>query len=142
MSAARDRVEVVTDRFGTRAPYYALEPDRLLVGEDFWALCGALTAPTLSVDAAVELLTFDYVMGEHTLVEQIRDVPGSTHLVFRLDPRTGAAALASRACHWRHDIRPEARPPAEMVAELGEIFGRMSQRYGALVRRWAWTPSA
>ena len=78
VSAAHDRVDVVTDRFGTRAPYYALEGDRLLVGEDFWALCNALGAPRLSVDAAVELLTFDYVMGEHTLVEQIRDVPGGT----------------------------------------------------------------
>ena len=134
VSAARDRVDVVTDRFGTRAPYYALEGDRLLVGEDFWALCNALAAPTLSVDAAVELLTFDYVMGEHTLVEQIRDVPGATHVAFRVDPLNGAAVLASRECHWRHDIRPEARPPADMVAELGEIFGRMSQRYGALAR--------
>ncbi|MBP7747411.1 MAG: hypothetical protein KA383_14935 [Phycisphaerae bacterium] len=135
VSGARDRVDVVTDRFGTRPPYYALEADGLLLGEDFWSLCDALAAPTLSADAAVELLTYCYVLGEHTLVEQIRDVPGGTHLVFRLDPRTGAAALASRQCHWRHDLRPEARPPGVMVAELGEVFRRMSRRYGALVSR-------
>lgn len=135
VSAARDRVDVVTDRFGTRPPYYALEADRLLLGEEFWSLCDALAAPTLSADAAVELLTYCYVLGEHTLVEQIRDVPGGTHLVFRLDPRTGAAVLASRVRYWRHDIRPEPRPPATMVAELGAVFRRMSRRYGALLAR-------
>jgi len=135
VTAARDRLDLVSDRVGTRPLYYAEVEGGLRISEDFWALCASLPAPKLCVAAAVDLLTFDYALGEHTLVEQIREVPPATRLTFRLDPRGGVATRAGSLRYWRHDLQPERRSRPALVAELGDIFERMAVRTGALVRR-------
>jgi hypothetical protein len=64
VSAARDRLDVVSDRFGSRPLYHAMDNGALLIDEDFWAICDSLPKPSMSIEAAVELITFEYVLGE------------------------------------------------------------------------------
>jgi asparagine synthetase B (glutamine-hydrolysing) len=132
-AADGSRITIVTDRIGTCPLYYTLASGRLVISDDFWAVCAALKRPTLSRTAAIELLTFDYALEQATLVEEIQECPPGSMLVFECDKADSPFHLARETRYWRYDITPEVRPADQMINGLGEVFDEVRRRTGHLL---------
>jgi asparagine synthetase B (glutamine-hydrolysing) len=127
-------IDVITDRVGTRPLFYSIQDDRVLISDDFWRLVEALPSPRLSVPAAIELLTFDYVLGEHTLVDGVHEFPAGTHTRFTYDREAGATQITGQDRYWRFDMQPRGRPADDMIEELDTVFEAVAQRTARLLR--------
>jgi hypothetical protein len=129
-----EAVALLTDRYGTRPLYYAIEGPCLLAGWDFWKIVQGLSTASLNLPAAVELLSFSYVLGAHTLVERVFEVPGATCMKFRFDQRGQTWELSTTETYWRYDLHPQVRPAGQIAGYLAQVFGQIANRWGRLIR--------
>lgn len=128
-------VKIASDRLGTRPLYHALLEDGVVLGDDFWAIADSLPDLKLSAPAALEMLSFDYVMGEHTLVEKIEELPAAGYARFDKTPAAESWARHGPQVYWRRDINPQSRSREEMVSALAEILEQVGDRYARLIRK-------
>src|SRR5205085_2105142 len=91
-------------RFGLRNVYYAATSDRLVFAPLVAALLeDSRIARTLDAQAAAEFLTFQCVLGDRTLIEDVHLLPPASLLVFEV----GQGVRIERT--WR--LRSPTSPP-------------------------------
>ncbi len=80
------RLILACDRLGTLPLYYALTPDRFLFGAGIRSLLADRSLePRVDATALSQLLSFEFVLDERTLVSGIRLVPPGSLVVFERD---------------------------------------------------------
>ncbi|MEW6270863.1 MAG: asparagine synthase-related protein, partial [Thermodesulfobacteriota bacterium] len=123
--AARRRLVLANDRFGSRNLYLAIAGDVLV----FAPLVGALlalpdVARDLDLGAVADLLTFQHVLGDATLLRDVRALPPASIATF------DASGLRVRR-RWQPVYRPERS------ARLEEYADELGRRLRAAVVRSA-----
>jgi asparagine synthase (glutamine-hydrolysing) len=110
---------LANDRFGMRPLYYTHSPGRLVFAS---ALRSLLVDPTVSAQpnrrGIAQFFTFSHLLGEETLLEAVRCLPGAAWLTY--DLREDRLALDR---YWRPRAFPD---PALREAEL---FDRIDQAF-------------
>ena len=130
---AHNQIDIVSDRLGTRPLYYAPVDNQFVLGTDFWGIVDAIGSPMLSMHSAIELLTFNYVLAENTLVEQIKEVPSATWMRFTLGGPTCLPVNEEATRYWIYDICPEYVNHNDMIAQLADILNDVGHRYANLL---------
>ena len=113
--AARRRLVLATDRFGTKPIYYRREANRLLFGSEIKALVAAGVTAQICADAVHEYFTFQNVFSDLTLFDGVRILkPG--HLLVADDH-----GIEIRN-YWDLVFAPEERDEAWHAARVREAF--------------------
>ena len=111
------RLSLLTDRVGARPIYRAALGASVLAAGELKALVAAGLEPRLDHRAAAELLAYEFVLGEHALLEGVtRVAPAST---VSIGP--GGAVHARR--RWRYRLEPaEDGDDAQLLGELARLL--------------------
>jgi asparagine synthase (glutamine-hydrolysing) len=113
--ARRSRLLLANDRFGLRNVYYTADADRFVFAPQVSALLAdAAVSRALDPQAAAEFLTFQCVMLDRTLLEDVRLLPPASLLVF--EPGRGVRIEPT----WRLRYRP--RPDADHSGTLADAL--------------------
>lgn len=117
------RMVLANDRFGMKGLYYALLPGRLLFASE---IKGLLVDPELSrrpnPRGIAQFFTFEQLLGEDTLLEEVRLLPAAGWLTFAVDEER-----VSLERYWKPEARPrgnETRTEAALLDEIDEAFQR------------------
>jgi asparagine synthase (glutamine-hydrolysing) len=121
------RLHLVNDRFGLRNVYYAATSDRLVFAPLVAALLeDARIARTLDAQAAAEFLTFQCVLGDRTLVEDVHLLPPASLLVFEV----GQGVRIERTWRLRYRVRPGDGHPRMLGYALRQATARLADGAG------------
>ena len=130
--ARRRRVLLARDHVGIKPLFYALGPDHLVFGSEVKALLASgLVERGLDLDALGELLAWEYVPGEGTLLRSIRKLEAAHTLEVDLSSPDGSTS-SRISSFW--DVPPprhvpgDARSPSEWVDEVDDTIRRCVQR--------------
>lgn len=77
----RDRTIVATDKSGSRQCFYT-DANDFAFGSEVKALVPCLSSPTVDITGVSDMLSFGFVVGEHTLVEEIKTVPPASYVEY------------------------------------------------------------
>ncbi|MBK8047630.1 MAG: hypothetical protein IPK16_11200 [Anaerolineales bacterium] len=81
---AEQRLTIFNDRFGLYPLYYIEQGQRLLFGAGVRAILADPTAPRRPNRLAMaEMLSFEHLIGEHTLAENVRVAPAAAWMVYK-----------------------------------------------------------
>lgn len=117
--APQSTLVLANDRFGLRNLYYAVVGDTLVFAPLVGALLGVATLPRHpDVQAVADLLAFQHVTGDRTLLRAVHALPPGTIATF------DAGGLDCR-CRWR----PGYRQPASLAVDdyVDELAKRLRQ---------------
>lgn len=101
-------VSIATDRFGGRALYFAIFSDVLHLSDDAVALAQAVRAGA-NVPAALGLLAMEFVPGEATIAQGVKEIGAAIIARFRVE--RGATREVERRCYWQQRVRVDSGPP-------------------------------
>jgi len=130
--ARRGRVLLARDHVGIKPLFYALGRDHLVFGSEVKALLASgLVERGLDLDALGELLAWEYVPGEGTLLRSIRKLEAAHTLELDLSSPDGSTSPRISS-FWdvprpRH-VPGDARSPSEWVDEVDDAIRRCVQR--------------
>ncbi len=120
------RLILVNDRFGMKALYYARRPDRLLLASEIKALLADPgVGQGVDLKGAAQFFTYGQLLGEETLLGDVRLLPAAGWLTYDADD--GRLALDR---YWRAaDGRVEGlNAEAEILDRLDAAFKRAVDR--------------
>lgn len=83
-----DEILLLADHLRSWPLFYAIQDDRVHVGDDAFTLAEALGGRTLDAGAAAEFLHTGFVLGGRSLLQGVDQVPSGTTV--RIDRRSGA----------------------------------------------------
>lgn len=126
-------IHLVSDRWGTRPLFYTQTEDEIVIGSDFWRIVDCLKSPKLSMSASVEMMTFDYVLGQHTIIEEVFELTRASHAVFKVG-ENGTTFFSGLEPMWHYDIRPERRKPKDFTYDLADRLKKVGERHAAVLR--------
>jgi asparagine synthetase B (glutamine-hydrolysing) len=116
-------LRLIADRVGHRPIYVAPRGDGYLVASELKALPAAGLEPELDVAAAAELLAYEYVLGDRTLLEGVRLVPPASVLTLRRGRRETLTEW------WRYRLDPDDSEPEEtLVDEFARLLRQSVHR--------------
>ena len=124
-------LHLVSDRWATRPLYYSRINKAILVGTDYWKIAESVNS-TISVRGIVDMLSFGYVLGESTILNQISEVSRASHIVIKYAP--DSIKVVEEGPYWVYDIRPEFRNSKKMILELADLLNIVGKRCAALLR--------
>ncbi|HUP53359.1 MAG TPA: asparagine synthase (glutamine-hydrolyzing) [Longimicrobiales bacterium] len=130
--ARRRRVLLARDHVGIKPLFYALGRDHLVFGSEVKALLASgLVERGLDLDALGELLAWEYVPGEGTLLRSIRKLEAAHTLELDLsspDPSTSPRISSFWDVPRPRHVPGDARSPSEWVDEVDDAIRRCVQR--------------
>lgn len=81
--AQKKRVEILTDHVGAYPLYESIAPDKtIIIGGDAWAVARRAGLKRLNPAACFDLLVFEYVPGDETLIDGLTEIAPATRVVF------------------------------------------------------------
>lgn len=121
------RLFLVNDRFGMKGLYYTQLPGRLLFASEIKAL---LVDAELSRQAnprgIAQFFTFGQLLGEDTLLENVRLLPSAGWLTYTVDDER-----INLERYWKPDVRQlasHAKPEKALLDDIDEAFQRAVDR--------------
>jgi hypothetical protein len=122
-------LSIVTDRFGSRPIYFGYDSKGILyIGDDYWAICEKLISPTININAAFQLLTYEYALGECTIVNEINEIQSGTIAKFNISP-VGQCSLHSHL-YWFYDSLPQIKDVlGKGITDFNSICERIQKRF-------------
>ncbi len=126
-------IHIISDRWGTRPLFYAQNEDEIDISSDYWQVVNCLKSPKLSMLAAVEMMSFDYVLGQHTIIEDVFELTRASHAVIRVN-ESGTANFSGLEPLWNYDIRPEKRRPKDLIYDLADVLREVGKRHANILR--------
>lgn len=127
-------VQVISDRWATRPLFYTLVPGGFVLGDDFWTVLDHVKSPTLSAQAAIEMLTFDYALDGRTLVEEVVEFPVASCGTFKLPAAGEEMSPPTFERYWGYDVDQDGTHSDELIADAAKAIDNAGQRIGNLVR--------
>ena len=109
-------LRLVADRLSHRPIYVARRGGSTLVASELKAFVAAGLTPELDLAAAADLLTYEFLLGERTLLDGVRLVPPGSTLTLR------AGGGESLETWWSYRLEPE---DTESESALVEEFARL-----------------
>lgn len=131
--ASAGEIHLISDRWGTRPLFYTQTEDEVVISSDFWQVVNCLKSPKLSIDAAVEMMTFDYVLGQHTIIEDVFELTRASHAVIRIN-ENGETSVSGLEPLWNYDIRPEKRKPEDFILDLANILKTVGKKHADVLK--------
>jgi asparagine synthase (glutamine-hydrolysing) len=124
--ARKRRLFLVNDRFGMKPLYYAQLPDRLLFASEIKALLtqGELSRQP-SFQGLAQFFTFGQLLGEDTLLKEVRALPAAAWLIFDGDKNR---LVVER--YWRLETAPNPCGSSEQ-----ELLDRIDEAFAGAVQR-------
>lgn len=120
---ARRRLLLVNDRFGMKPLYYAVLPGRLLFASEIKALLvDSELSRRLDPRGVAQFFTFGQLLGEDTLLEEVKLLPAAGCVTYTLD---GERLETER--YWRPQPTVVSNP-ATLLDDLDAAFGRAVER--------------
>jgi len=124
--AVARRLFLVNDRFGLRNVYYAASRDRFVFAPLVAALLEDPSLPRhLDPQATAEFVVFQCVLGDRTLLDDVRLLPPASILVF--EPGRGVRMRET----WQLAYRPRRRTLAEHAGVLADALTDATRRLAA-----------
>jgi asparagine synthase (glutamine-hydrolysing) len=71
---------VATDKLATRPCFYSFQKGRLLVGSQVKGILPQLENKTINIEGIGDLLAFEFLLGERTLVSEICSIPAASYI--------------------------------------------------------------
>lgn len=122
--AKRRRLILANDRFGMKPIYYVPLSDRLLFSSSLQSLC---TSPSIrrqtNLRGVAQFFTFGQLLGEDTLVKDVRLLPAAGWLEFDV---SSSKATVNR--YWRLGVQPASRTSAESLDRIDAAFQQSVER--------------
>ena len=121
------RLMLVNDRFGMKGLYYAQLPGRLLFASEIKALLvDAELSRRANPRGIAQFFTFGQLLGEDTLLEEVRLLPAASVLTYSVDDER-----VSLERYWRPEGQPAghvARSEKAFLDDMDEAFQRAVDR--------------
>ena len=112
------RLSLLTDRVGARPIYRTALGARVLAAGELKALVAAGVEPRLDHRAAAEMLAYEFVLGEHVLLEGVSLVPPASTLSI------GPGGTVHERRRWRYRLEPaEDGDDDQLLGELARLLG-------------------
>lgn len=128
-----NEVHIISDRWGTRPLYYFEGEEELIVGSDFWKIVDCIKSPKFSTPAFLEMMTFAYVLGQHTVVENVYEITRASHVIIKIKDEK-KIDLCGLTPLWNYDIQPEYRRPKDMTFDIANILKKVGKRQSDLLK--------
>ncbi len=121
------RLILVNDRFGMKGLYYAQLPGRLLFASEIKSLMvDAELSRRVNPRGIAQFFTFGQLLGEDTLLEDVRLLPAAGWLTYTMDDER-----IHLERYWKPEVRPSAahaQAEKALLDELDEAFQRAVDR--------------
>jgi asparagine synthase (glutamine-hydrolysing) len=118
---------LVNDRFGMKGLYYALLPGRLLFASEIKALLvDTELSRRTNPRGIAQFFTFGQLLGEDTLLEEVRLLPAAGWLTYKTDEER-----ISLDRYWKPEVRPvasNAQSEKSLLDDIDEAFQRAVDR--------------
>ncbi len=115
---------LANDRFGMKGLYYALLPGRLLFASEIKAmLVDAELSRRANPRGIAQFFTFGQLLGEDTLLEEVRLLPAAGWLTYSVDDER-----LSLERYWKPEVRSNDRSEKVLLDDIDEAFQRAVDR--------------
>ena len=74
---------VATDKLATRPCFYSFQKGRLLIGSQIKSILPLLEKKSINIEGIGDLLAFEFLLGERTLVNEICSVPAASFIEWK-----------------------------------------------------------
>ena len=80
---AEKKIVLISDRYGTRPLYYRTSKSKLVFAPEIKALLGPDSKPKINHAAIWELFHIGFLFGNHTMLEDVNQLPPASYLQFK-----------------------------------------------------------
>ncbi len=123
----RRRLVLINDRFGMKALYFALLPGRILFASEIKALLlDSELSRRLNARGIAQFFTFGQLLGEDTLLEEVRLLPAAGALTYDVDEKK-----LNLERYWR----PLVHSPSQASSSANAFLDRMDEAFQQAVER-------